>query len=265
MRLDYKHHLLVTCCNQLGGLFRLNAYTGEYVKLLDEDCRGLAAYRSGIIVATNSSGIMILDHQGNVLQCNKLLEKDYHGIALNGNHALVVETAINAIGIYELPTLNRIGEYRMNPANSDILHINDLFIHENKMYVSMFSLEGSWRETQHLPSGGFVEYKLPQAIRQRVHYAQKVHQPHSVQMMNRQLLYCNSYQKEVKLESETVFRTYGYPRGLAFKDSWLYVGNSTRVPDQHNPCAGVYALSLKDKTSSFFPLPALEVYGIICC
>ncbi|MDQ0878119.1 hypothetical protein QFZ77_006778 [Paenibacillus sp. V4I3] len=29
MRLDYKHHLLVTCCNQLGGLFRLNLIPGN--------------------------------------------------------------------------------------------------------------------------------------------------------------------------------------------------------------------------------------------
>ncbi len=93
---------LVTCCNDLGGLFKVNPQTGEYQKLLGENCRGIVRYIDHYVLATTSSGLLLLDNQFQVISTDKRPLLDYHGVAISKNFAYVVETHRNAIGIFRL-------------------------------------------------------------------------------------------------------------------------------------------------------------------
>jgi hypothetical protein len=72
---------LVTCCNQSGGLFKVNPRTGEYEKLLSGDCRGIAKYNDQHVMATTNAGLLLLDNQFRVINSNKQ-PLDYHGVAM---------------------------------------------------------------------------------------------------------------------------------------------------------------------------------------
>lgn len=73
---------------------------------------------------------------------NKALstELDLHGVAIDNDKAYIIETKTNSIGIYNLKNnLERIDEIRFSPENDDVCHVNDLYIANDKLYVSMFS------------------------------------------------------------------------------------------------------------------------------
>lgn len=73
---------------------------------------------------------------------NKALstELDLHGVAIDNDKAYIVETKTNSIGVYDLENdLERVDEIRFSPENDDVCHVNDLYIANEKLYVSMFS------------------------------------------------------------------------------------------------------------------------------
>jgi hypothetical protein len=198
---------LVTCCNELGGLFKFNPRTDEYKKLLEEDCRGIARYKDHYVLATTSSGLMLLDKKCRVISTNKRPFLDYHGVAISKNFAYVVETHRNAIGIYQLPELVKVHDMQLFPEEEDILHMNDLFIYKGRLFISMFSLDGHWRPQKEKASGGIMEFSLTTKQFVKVHYPQSIHHPHSVRLQEGKLLYCSSYMGEVKHGDEVMFRT----------------------------------------------------------
>jgi hypothetical protein len=98
-----------------------------------------------LIVTTDDNQIITLNHRFQIISKMKHRKLDFHGIAkLNDKVILVVETAINTIGCYEVDTFMRIGEIRFNPADKDIHHINDIWLEGNTLYVSMFSPYDKW-------------------------------------------------------------------------------------------------------------------------
>ncbi|QYR22308.1 hypothetical protein KZ483_04755 [Paenibacillus sp. sptzw28] len=254
---------LVTCCNQLGGLFKLDPKTGEYEKLLGEDCRGIAKYNNQYVLATTSSGLLLLDNHFQVIHSNKLA-LDYHGVAVDRNVAYVVETHRNAIGMYLLPGFQKVNDIKLFPEETDVLHLNDLFIQGDRLFVSMFCLNGPWRPQKERPSGGIMELSLITRQPLRVHYPEAVHHPHSVCMVDGKLMYCSSYPGEVKHGTDVVFRTPGYARGLYCDAKQMGIGNSrTRWNNGEQEQAGIYIFQRDDKSIRFVPLPVSEVYGIL--
>jgi muramidase (phage lysozyme) len=55
--------------------------------------------------------------------------------------------------------IQRVGEIPFSHKHFDVNHINDLFIHNNRMFISMFSHTIPWRETDQ-NSGVILEYSL---------------------------------------------------------------------------------------------------------
>jgi hypothetical protein len=244
-------------------LFKVNPRTGEYEKLLSGDCRGIAKYNDQYIMATTNAGLMLLDNQFRVINSNRQ-PLDYHGVAIDRNLAYVVESHRNAIGVYLLPDFQKVNDIQLFPQEADILHVNDLFIDGDRLFVSMFSLKSPWRPLKDRPSGGIMEFSLGTRQPLRVHYPEAIHHPHSVRMLEGKLLYCSSYPGEVKHGDEVVFRTPGYARGLYCDAKQLGIGNSrTRWNNGENEQAGIYIFQRDGKTSRFIALPVSEVYGIL--
>ncbi|WP_308633878.1 LVIVD repeat-containing protein [Paenibacillus silvisoli] len=144
---------LVTCCNELGGLLEFNPQTGESEKLLDENCRGIAKYNEYYVLATTSAGLMLLDNKFRVIRAGGRPLLDYHGVAVGGDFAYVVETHRNTIGIFRLPDLEKVREIRLFHEERDVLHMNDLFIVGDRLLISMFSFDSFWRDQNDWPQG----------------------------------------------------------------------------------------------------------------
>jgi hypothetical protein len=218
--------LLVSCCNVHGALYSIENENGtlKIHKVLDEDCRGMARYKDHLILATHSSGILKLNSLYQVESKNGVVKNDYHGVAIYGEKAYIAETSQNVIGIYELAGLKRIGEIRFPPIGQDVNHINDVFISGNRLFVSMFSMKGDWRN-QPVKSGAIWEYSLTDHKPVKVHH-RLLSQPHSVLHVQNQLFYCNSAKFEVRKGHQIFFRGLGYTRGLAIFGDLVFIGQS---------------------------------------
>lgn len=261
---------LISCCNQNGGLYHLKRQKGMNALqiILDIECRGIARYGKGFVVASNEEGIIFLDESLNVVNFSHAGKGlDLHGIAISGDFAYLAETKLNCIGIYDLSNgLNRVDEicFSSNRA-TDICHINDIFIEGNSLFVSMFHLPGQFNV-----GGGVVEYSLKKKKVKNVLY-EGISQPHSVMLYKNDLYFCNSEEFSVRKENNILFKCLGYTRGLAVQNETVLIGQSItrhinklleKHPNISSDC-GVYLLNMNNKLSTFVPIPSLEIYGII--
>lgn len=256
--------LLVTCCNINGGMYEVDIEKWSCRKILHESCCGAAKYEQFYVVASDRLGIMLMDQHYNIVKKAGRRGIDYHGAAINGEIAYIVETQSNTISLYRLPDLKKVDEYRIAKIDKDIHHVNDILIQDGKLFVSMFSLENDWSQQKDLPSGGIVEYSLDTFEKLNIHFPKRIHQPHSPLFLDGQLLYCSSYNREVRHGSKVIFSTDGYTRGLAIAGGKLYVGNSSSVNRKGIATSpGIYEVDLNDHSSKFLSLPSQEVYGIL--
>jgi hypothetical protein len=205
-----------------------------------------------------------MNRKFNILKANQLTDLDYHGIAIKDDLAYVVETRRNAIGVYRLPDLEKVKDIKMHEAEHDVLHVNDLHIDGNRLFVSMFSLGDAWRPDKDKPTGGIKEFDLNTLELKTVHFPQALHHPHSVQLREGKLLHCSSFHGQAKHGEEILLRTSGYARGLHLDAKFIGIGNSrTRRDNERIYQAGVYVYKRADKSSRFHDLPATEVYAIM--
>lgn len=258
--------LLISCCNQNSGLYLLEfePRKNRLNKVLEANCRGIVRYKEKYILTTIDKGILILDADLNIIKQKEITDiLDLHGIALYNDRAYIVETKRNAIGIYDLISLERIDEINFSTENNDIYHINDLFIIEDKIYVSMFSFTRHWRELPDNASGAgiILEYSLEKKEIIKPVLENLTH-PHSILVYDGQLFYCNSAKYEVKRNNEVIFNTDDYSRGLAIHNEFIFVGQSDNRKSSGQGC-GLYIFNVITDKVEFIKLPSQEVYGIL--
>ncbi|MFK4388853.1 hypothetical protein ABH916_000781 [Peribacillus frigoritolerans] len=269
--------LLISCCNHKGGLYLVHfkQQQPEIKKILNVGCTGITKYGSSFVVISNSHGIFILDENLNVIM-NKALstELDLHGVAIDNDKAYIIETKTNSIGIYNLKNnLERIDEIRFSPENDDVCHVNDLYIANDKLYVSMFSYPPkknhlSFANKTNL--GVILEYSLQERKVVKICH-DKLLQPHSVLHYDNKMFYCVSGEFLVKRNEEDIFKCLGYTRGLAVRNQTLFVGQSEsrQIPvllNKHTNIlldCGIYVHDISTKLSSFIHIPSEEIYGIL--
>ncbi|MFX3624585.1 MAG: DUF4915 domain-containing protein [Ectobacillus sp.] len=274
--------LLVSCCNQNGGLYLINFQNRQYElkKVLHAECRGIAKYRNHFVAVSNKEGIFILDESLNIMKQKKQNEDlDLHGIAIDHNKAYIVETGTNSIGIYDLQNnIEKIDTIEFPAENNDTYHINDIFLLHDTLYISMFSAPP---RKHFLPfvkpspdkapeQGAIIKYCLK--TKKIIHICHdKLFQPHSVQLHKDDLYYCVSAKLQVKRNSEVIFNALGYTRGLALKNGTMFIGQSEsrhieRLLQEHTNLlfdCGVYVHDIHTKLSSFIHIPAQEIYGLL--
>lgn len=269
--------LLISCCNHKGGLYLVHfkQQQPEIKKILNVGCTGITKYGSSFVVISNSHGIFILDENLKVIM-NKALstELDLHGVAIDNDKAYIIETKTNSIGIYNLKNnLERIDEIRFSPENDDVCHVNDLYIANDKLYVSMFSYpprKNSLSFANKTYRGVILEYSLQERKVVKICH-DKLLQPHSVLHYDNKMFYCVSGEFLVKRNEEDIFKCLGYTRGLAVRNQTMFVGQSEsrQIPvllNKHTNIlldCGIYVHDISTKLSSFIHIPSEEIYGIL--
>ncbi|TFE27172.1 hypothetical protein [Cohnella luojiensis] len=173
--------ILISCCNLNGGLFELTIKDDSVhlERILHDNLRGMAKFQDQIVLVSGVE-VLILDNEYRVVK-RKASDRsaDYHGVGVYKDKAFIVETDQNRVGIYDLSDLSRVDEIKLSPEEIDVNHVNDLFIKDNKLYISMFADTGHglWRNLP-LNSGVIVEYCLKTNNRIGI-CLHSLHQPHS--------------------------------------------------------------------------------------
>jgi len=283
---DFRHidiRLLTSCPasdSDEGGLFLLDFQHNRLKKLYTGGCMGMARASGRLIVATCDSELIALDGRFQTVAKTKCRKLDFHGMARwSEDVVLVVETAINAIGCYETATLSRIGEIRLNPADKDVHHLNDIWLEGRTLYVSMFSPYERWYLNPTEKSGGIVAIDLSAFRPDRrlvVVPANSVivsglYMPHTVMVHDGELVYCDSMSFRVCAGKETTIQVAGFTRGLAFAGDTIFIGQSRmrhvlRIPHEFSNCCldgGLYVYSRAFRISRFVALPAQQIYQIV--
>lgn len=274
--------VLITCCNQNGGLYLVHFKDQQYElkKVLNVECRGIAKYGSSFVVISNTDGLFILDEKLNIIKHKTLSTAlDLHGVAIDNDKAYIVETKTNSIGVYDLKSnMERIDEIIFSPENEDVCHVNDLFIASDKLYVSMFSYPlkkkclpfAGYPPQKTIYQGVIIEYSLQKRKVVKIYY-DKLFQPHSVLLYENQLYYCVSGKFLVKRNEKIIFKCLGYTRGLAVKNQMMFIGQSESrhievLLKEHTNLlldCGIYVFNISTKLSSFIHIPSEEIYGIL--
>lgn len=275
--------LLVSCPDSgpdEGGLFLLDFRHNSLEKLYTGGCVGMAWVHDRLIVATSDNQIVAMDKRFHIVSRSEHRKLDFHGVAKwNDKVVLVVETAINAIGCYEIDTFARIGEIRFNSVDKDIHHINDIWLEGHTLYVSMFSPHDKWYLNPLQKTGGIVAVDLSGYTPDRqldVNPANHVvveglHMPHTVMVHNGQLAYCDSMSFNAVAGNRTIIQLAGFTRGLAITEDTIFIGQSRmrhvlRIPHEFSNCGldgGIYVYNPEFRISRFVPLPAQQVYQIL--
>lgn len=263
-----------------GGLFLLDFKRNSLTKLYTGGCMGMAWVQDRLIVATNDNRIVALNKQFQMMGIMEYGNSDFHGAAKYDDKViLVAETAINAIGCYEVETFRRIGEIRLNRQYQDIHHINDIWLKGRTLYVSMFSLHDAWYNNPAQRKGGIISIDLDHFhpggqfdVNPANHVVVgNLYMPHTVMIHKGRLAYCDSMSFNAVVGSRTKVQLSGFTRGLAITDKTIFIGQSRmrhilRIPHQFSNCSldsGIYVYNPEFRISRFVPLPVDQVYQIL--
>lgn len=275
--------LLVSCPSNEpdeGGLYLLDFKHNGLKKLYAGGCMGITRVNDRFIVATDANRIVVLDERFQLVSVSEQGKLDFHGVAqFNEKIVLIAETAIDAIGCYEVDTFTRIGEIRFHSDNKDMHHINDIWLEESTLYVSMFSPFDEWYKDPLKRTGAIVAVDLTRFapdgnldVNPSDHVVVgDLHMPHTVMMHNNQLAYCDSMSFRAIVGKQTSIQAAGFTRGLAFTDNTIFIGQSRmrhvlRIPHQFSNCCldgGIYVYNPEFRISRFVPLPEQQVYQIL--
>lgn len=131
--------LLVTCCNENGGLYILNPDL-SYEKVYDCDGRGLDIYQDKIYLIDDcKKELNVFDKKFNKLK-SITIDTNVHGLKIYKDLIYIVNTFHDNITIFNLDLnfVSSLDFFKLSNTN-DSYHMNDLWIKENKIYLSMFN------------------------------------------------------------------------------------------------------------------------------
>ncbi|WP_164668012.1 DUF4915 domain-containing protein [Virgibacillus doumboii] len=265
--------LLVTCFSTNGGLFLIDLKENNITKLVSGNFRGIIKTDNYLFVADEFEGIIQFDERINVIDHYKYDEViNTHGLAFDSVREIlyVAESGKDRIGIFETNPLRRIDEISIGELGDGSHHINDLWIDEKKMYISMFSKIGRWRKG--IFDSVVVELDLDSKYITNT-LIEGLKQPHSVKLFNDKLYYLDSMNFNLGLNGNTIAEFNGFLRGLTYDGNYFYIGQSelkylNRKPNNKNNVnigCGIYIYDSNAEISRFVNVPATYIYDIILC
>jgi hypothetical protein len=249
--------IIVSCCNQSGGIFTIDEETFEVTKVINVETRGIDIY-DGKLFACNFQGLQTYDENFDLIK-EYTKPKDWHGLRVHNDKIYVISAKHDSISIFDT-RLNIISGFGLRvplAENKNRNHINDIFFDDNgDFYYSMFS--GIAR--QDYQNGNGCIKKVGDRIIKTI--CSNLKEPHTPYVYERELYYCNSELGEFRKENEIILKTDTYVRGITITKNYYWIGCSKYRHDLNRGRCGVIRKHRVKGEEVFIPLPANEVYGI---
>ncbi len=273
---EYKYpSLLVTCPTENGGLLVVDPNTLDIRKVYSGNCRGIVRSKEHYYVAEEHEGILVLNDQFELVDQIKTSEShNLHGIAIDEDNGLIYvnETKFDRLGIYDVETRTRVDEIVLTKGDPDTFdqhHINDINFYNDKLFVSMFSLNGVWKHGVWNDGGIAIVDKKNKCIERVV--LSGLHQPHSVYIEENIVYHCNSRECSVLMGDKILCQFNGYVRGLTSWNKFFFVGQSrarrlSAFTDRFTNISqdtGIHIWDSAEKTSIFIKIPTEQIFEIL--
>jgi len=212
-----------------GGIYRIyeTEEGSEICKIFNGNTHGLIMHEQQLVFTCQGIGIIFIDldgHETHRIQLHKKLRP--HGISISNGSIFVACSSADCIF-----QLNYNGEIldtfnisnKCSISGSAQHHCNDLYISNDSIYVSMFSISGNWKKG--IFDGGVLEIDI-ETKQQRV-LCSNLRMPHSVTLHDGIFHVLNSYDGELLgYNFEPIGSLPGFTRGLQFKDNLAIIGES---------------------------------------
>jgi hypothetical protein len=285
--------LVVSCCGEDGGIFTIDSDKVE--KVFPYGCSGITRIDDGYIGFSHALQSLLRFNSKFVLKQSQVVGNDFHGVVYYNNELYAVDTYHDRIYKYNLSTLSGIFAWdfakelacpmcgKSMEDRNDFFHINDLYMFQNWMLMSMFCDRPTANDERNTSGIGKVYVKdlNDQENTFGTYLIVGLIQPHTPFIYGKEFYVCNSKAASIirgvlKTENGVVALKElreiqigkGFTRGLWVNDKRIYIGISSsekRTVDEFKEVqCGVVVLDKKTlKQVSFIPLPASEVYGIL--
>lgn len=259
-----------------GGLYKLSVDKDEFevTNVMSGSCHSVIKFDDGFAVAHQEKGIVILSDD---LEIKKLIDLPLnsrcHGLAHSDNSFWVA--CSNRDSILEVSNLGEIKQEifiskRREQLGSAQHHINDLCLVDDDLYVSMFSLSGSWKKG--IYDGGVRRISLVDKSADAV--VENLTLPHSVKIFDRSFIVLNSFHGSMLSFGKYEDYTFnGFLRGFDVDDSYFYFGesrnrNSTGLKPKRFPVSIDTNLQIVDRSYGYsrgIPLPSYlsEIHSVL--
>jgi hypothetical protein len=215
-----------------GGLYELelkgDAWT--YRKVLSGNCHGLVEFGEHFLVVDDEQGLLELDRDYRVVRAAELPKGvRAHGVSHSPERGCFYVTCSYADKVIELDADFRPArEFHLSPRHArdgePHHHCNDCLVVGDSLYVSMFSLTGSWKRD--VFDGVVLEFDLVTGEK-LAPVISDLWMPHNVALIDGSLTVLDSLRgRLLKSNAQSIGEFPGFSRGLAHDGSYFYVGQS---------------------------------------
>jgi hypothetical protein len=188
-----------------------------------------------------------------------------HGIAYcpESNRAALGYSGLDKVNLYR--SWDEIYSFKFR----DKHWLNDLCIHDDYLYISLFSHTGN--HLKGIYDGGILQIDMkigappPRVYYERHVLLNDIWMPHTVRFFGNQIHYLESMTGKLYRTNKKVLGEFpGFIRGLAYDGSYYYVGQSEaryfdRLETKHIAMsAGFYMFDEETKASKFFSMPTIR-------
>ncbi|NQV01549.1 MAG: hypothetical protein HQ542_02805 [Bacteroidia bacterium] len=253
-----------------GGLYSFELQSGRMEKIIDGLCHGLVEGDGRYYLVDDITGIRILDTDFKPIELFELPGKSRpHGIAYCPNRDLIFVSLSgrDTIGIYDGKDFKLVDEIKLSGKWDKTAiaqhHVNDLFVYNNSLYISMFSLSGNWKVGVY--DGGILEYDIDSLARIGP-VVTGLWLPHTPVVIKGNLMYCDSMRGTVVGNSGKRLASFnGFVRGITYDDEFFYIGQSMHryidrrvgTTDNISLDTGIFIVEPENKVTRFFSMPHL--------
>lgn len=251
-----------------GGLYELNITRNSWSikKVYSGIVHGIIRYKNGFAISDSANGIILLDKNYKIMQKGKYpLNTRAHGISYDfkKNFFYVACSLTDQIKVFDhnlkLKDKILISE-KFKKLNLPQHHINDLYLKDGYLYVSMFSLSGNHRHN--IYDGGVYEINLSnKKITNQIYGNLKM--PHSIKYFNDSFSILDSMRGELIIGKDCVATFSGFSRGMDYNNEYYYIGQSrnrnfsmiSSTKDNVSIDNGIIIYDIKNKISRKIVLP----------
>ena len=220
-----------------GGLYEMDLFTGKQKKVYSGKCRTVVRYKSGYAIVDMLSGVKILNNSYKVIDEIELpANSEPHGLFYDEPNDVFYIGCPGNDCVYSINSQSKIiDEYRITNKyirkRADFHHINDVYVCDGSLFVSMFSISGNWPNDSY--DGGLLEFDISTG-----HLIGPVWQnlwmPHSITKYQNTLALLDSMTGRLLTANKSVeLELPGFLRGLDFKENFAVIAVSAhRYPEK---------------------------------
>lgn len=288
---DYNRDLIITCSDNTleeggkrfsrlgGGIYLFNTKTHNLKNMCQGHFRQIVEVDNlYYVVEYIEKNLYVFNKKFEILKKiqldqtdNKKQKPHYCGLAYHekSERFFVANSGTDSISVYDKKSLKLIDTFyiseKTQKVGGGLHHINDLTIVDDSLFVSCFSITGSWKKG--ILDGGIFEYSINCLTQDPNVLMNHLWKPHSVEFYENKICYLDSMRGDFWSGNQKVVGKFnGFVRGLAFDGKYYYIGQSEDmytselfgIKDNIMVNAGVYLYDIKTRVSRFYSFPDLS-------